>query len=271
MRSVWWLALALAVGGCKESGVLSGDDTDGLVGAGDDTDRGDDSGDTGDGGGPGPGGQAAWHHVISYMEILPSEEGLDLDGDGDVDNALGFLSEWIPTDGVGDFLADADTLLILQTWGVEDADQKVGIGALSGTDSDEDPSDNFDGETFVVAAGVRPTGRALVSVETTLGQDGSYEAELPAAPLDLGVITIPIGAPWNVVAKTTAGGQEGFFGTAIAIKDIQALLRQNNLGFLANGVAQFADVDLDGDGTDDALSLAVGFEAVPCQIELLPR
>lgn len=268
MRSLNWLPLVLALVACDERGVLAGDDTDRLPGAGDDTGGGGGGGDGGGGDGSAP---VAWHHVVGFVEILPSDEGLDLDGDGDVDNALGFLAEWIPTDGVSEFLASADQQLILQAWGVEDGDNTVAIGALQGADSDDEPADNFEGETYLVQDGVRPTGRAQVSVETTVDTDGVYVVQLPAAPLDLGVIQIPTAAPWVVVAVLTEDGQEGLFGTAVAISDIETLLRQNNLGFLAGQLDRFADVDLDGNGVEDALSLAVGFGAVPCDIQLLPR
>jgi len=268
MRSLIWCSMLLAVVGCDERGVLTGDDTDGLPGAGDGT-GGD--GDGGDGGGGPTDPPVAWHHVVSSIEVLPSEEGLDLDGDGDVDNALGFLAEWIPTDGVEDFLASADQQLILQAWGVEDGDNRVAIGALRGADSDDNPDDNFQGEVYLVQDGIRPNGRAQVSVDTELDADDVYEVQLPPAPLDLGVFVLPTSAPWAVVARLDSDGQQGLFGTAVAISDIQTLLRQNGLGFLANGVGQFADVDLDGDGTDDGLSLAVGFDAVPCDVEALPR
>jgi hypothetical protein len=269
--------LALA---CEERGSLTGDDSDAVGGA--DTDAGGDTGasDTGDedtGGGTQPNAPAldldAWHHVLSDARLLPSGQGVDIDGDGTPDNALGGIAGQLNNlgggGGITDAIAGGGTFVIFQSWGVRDCDDAVRVGLLQAADSDTDPDDNFTTkETYLVSEGLGADGKAALGTDTTLDSAGGYRAEIEGFPLDLGFLQIPVSSPWVIEATVTEGKHEGRIGTAIAVQEIIDLINDNGLGFVLNffDPRDLADVDLDDDDSNESISLVLGFEAVPCGI-----
>lgn len=280
MRYTLPLIAALAFS-CEERGSLTGDDDSDTV-TGDDTDGGGGSGDEDTGGGDTGGGTQpnapaldldAWHHVLSDARLLPSGQGVDIDGDGTPDNALGGIAGQLNGlgggGGITDAIAGGDTFVIFQTWGVRDADTAVRVGLIQGEDSDTNPDDNFTTkETYLVADGIGSDGQASLGTDATLDASGAYRAEIEGFPLDLGFIQIPVSSPWVIEATVTEGKHEGRIGTAIAVQEIIDLINDNGLGFVLAffDPRDFADVDLDDDGTDESISLVLGFEAVPCGI-----
>lgn len=208
-----------------------------------------------------------WHHVMNDIGLLPSDEGLDLNGDGSPDNALGLLSNLLPSGNAGGFLAQAEEQLILQTWWNRGAEAQAAVAVVRGSDRDGGLADGWEGLTFVVEGQLLPNGRAEVSAVVSPDEAGRYEADLPASPIDLGFIQLPTALPWRVEAQSSEDRHEGVLGTGVAVTELQRILAANQLGFLNGQVAQLADLDLDDDGTPDAISLAVSFSAVPCEVE----
>ncbi len=235
-------------------------DTDAGGGGGQDTD-----GDTGSGGGGG-GPVESWDHALGELTLLGSGQGFDLDGDGQIDNALGGFARYLGG-ALSGLVQNAGTVGIIQTWGVNDGNNRVQIGIVSGTDTDNDPSDNFSGsESFDVSSGLLPNGRAEIVAATALDPANTFEARIAAGSFTIAGFTLPTSTDVFISGTVTKDAIDGQIGTAIPTQVITDLLDQNGLGFLTGLVDGAADVDVDGDGTDDSISLAVAFKGVPCTI-----
>jgi hypothetical protein len=286
MRVAWWI-LGLAVA-CQDRGGLTvadsevgtddPSDTDGEV---TDTDGGGDGGDDGggDGGTDTDGGSTdtdvpddlpedaeAWHHVLGTFELLPSDVGFDLDGDGGVDNALGSLRNLLGGE-IQDILASGENVVVLQTWAVGDADPQAAVGFLGGLDTDGDAADNLDGsEVFEVSEGVSGAGRALAGVPVRIRRDDTYTGTLPPGVIPLFGFEIPTATPILVSGTVTVDDHEIVLGTSITLDTIADLLDQFGLGWAAGFLDGLADVDSNGDRRPDAVSLAIRLEGPSCQV-----
>lgn len=209
-----------------------------------------------------------WNHVVQTMVALPAAQGFDLDGDGDIDNVLGGFAAAINpliTDNYG----TTPEVAIVQTWGVLDGDDQADIGLFTGRDTDFDLSDNFSGaETFDASIGLGPTGRALIHATTTVDGAGNYATALPAGQIALGPVVLPISIPVAIVGTTLASGHGGQLGGAVPTSALTNLLNQVGLGFLSGALGALADIDSDGNGTPDSISVAFSFTAVPCSVQV---
>jgi hypothetical protein len=220
-----------------------------------------------DTGAPRPADQV-WNHVVQTMVALPSGQGFDLDGDGDVDNVLGgFAAAINPL--IADNYGTTPDVAIVQTWGVLDGDAQADIGLFTARDTDFDLTDNFSGaETFEASVGLGPTGRALIHATTTMDGAGNYATALAAGQIALGPLVLPISIPVTIVGTSLETGHGGQLGGAVPTSALTNLLNQVGLGFLAGALGALADIDSDGNGTPDSISVAFSFTAVPCAVQI---
>ncbi len=93
-------------------------------------------------------------NVLTKMRFLSSEYGFDLDGDGEIDNALGGIPQSARDSihaGLDEGIAVGEWTMILHITDIDDpppaSDPEVGFTVFTGLDADTpvDPSNNYDG------------------------------------------------------------------------------------------------------------------------------
>ncbi|MHC4472547.1 MAG: hypothetical protein ACYS99_16480 [Planctomycetota bacterium] len=243
---------------------------------------GQDGGNGGGGREPPPdvtGETATW--VISDVAVPPASEGLDLDGDGTPDNVLGGLGDitaLIDPDldinqTIADRLTEGDSVLLVQMWGIDDwsDDPLVLSGLMNGLDTDGIPGDNFSGtEVFDVTGSVDENGYPLLYTAASLSSGGQYEVEYSGAALEVAGFVLPAGTPVKVKGTAEPSSNSGTIGFGIPMSLVFQLIEE--LGFEINIVIEIllnsaADLDVDGDGTNESMSGALVFDSVPAGTE----
>ena len=228
-------------------------------------------------------------YVMNSIELLPSDEGFDLTGDGIPNNSLALLFEdpyvgpalgGDPNEYIAKSVRRAELLLLLDFINFNDFedDKSVDIEIFLGNDSDGDRSNNFDGTEFTVTC-------------SSLTSEGLAESQFIDAQIENGVLTGSGGAfrflvsfsntevllqNAKIVGQFDSEGlqiTEGMLGGAVSFEDLEeVVLNDPEIG------PQFADVmlaflrakldtDLDDDGDFDAMSASFQFEAVPAMID----
>lgn len=239
----------------------SGDDDTAAV-----TDTADtaESGETGDA----TAGGAVTNDVVVAFTTAAQGEGFDVDGDGEIDNAIWALGGMLDP-RIAESLTTAQHVVIAQLSGIDDwgDDTSVRIGVLTAEDPDGDGMDNTSGaEAFAGGAQVDADGLVHVATPGAL-VDGGYTVELATGPLPVGSYELELATGLFVEADVDHRQQSGLLGFGIALDKLQVALAAEGiskeiLALLVN----LADLDLDGDGTDDGLSMAFRFEAAACTV-----
>lgn len=211
-------------------------------------------------------------HVVTAVAVAEAEEGADLDGDGTVDNALA------PLGGVLDPIV-AERLLtnvhvVVLQWGdVDDwtSDASVRVGLLSAVDTDTDGSDNASGVEALDAHGyLDANGRATIAGSGALAA-GRATAEVPADTFQVGTITFAVATAVHVDATPTAEHSVGTLAFGVAVDALASALTAEGVDDSLIGlIGNLADLDLDGDGTAEAVSMAFSFDATVCGLVDLP-
>lgn len=251
---------------CDDSG-CTGSETAGMDSGSSDTSGGDsaDTADSGDSGEPDPEGLVV-NYVITAYTVANRGEGFDLDADGAVDNAV-----W-PVGGVLDPLiaeqiATALHVAIGQVSGVDDFsnDDVVRVGVVTAEDPDGDGTNNTSGtEFFAGGAAVDAEGAVLVATETAL-VGGTYTVSLATGSLPVGSYELEFATGLWISAEPTLEGETGLIGFGVSIDALTlALEAEGTDASVISALVALADLDLDGDGTPDAVSMAFAFEAAPC-------
>jgi len=204
-------------------------------------------------------------YVFDVLQLVPPEQGLDLDGDGEPDNALGALHE-LANEAIQDAIdvGYANVLIEVAPWMEtrDDAPAELGIALFHGIDTDDDPSNNLDGSgTFAVAkeqfdVSCTPTS----SFENVSFEDGRFAAatddwtlflrffggveftnlrvEGEVAP-DMAEISGTAGAIWTLCSMSTAPFPGSYPGSW--------------LDLLTNDSLLMPDIDRDGDGLEQVI------------------
>jgi hypothetical protein len=199
--------------------------------------------------------------VVTALSVGSSSDGVDLDGDGRTDNSLSFAASLLDS-SLADTVNRRDVLL-LQFWDWC-ADGAFAGGILSANDPDGDLTDNASGsEVFTVTSDVDADNH---TVDAGFGvySRGDYTLEVPTLTIDLDGYSITSAGSVYFVGTASDTDNTGTMGFAVALADVVAIAEAN--GFSADLVTGFADLDLDGDGENDALSMALNYEAVSCGI-----
>lgn len=210
-----------------------------------------------------------WFHVVNTVTVQASSQGFDLDGDGTVDNKLGDLAS-VVNPLIQSSFGTVPEVAIVQTWGVNDGDVVVDIGIVTGRDLDGNVLDNFSGtEMFSPEAGFGPTGRALLRAPATVDAFGGYLTTLPVGPIQLGPFALTTATGSVFQGFTSDASHTGTFGTAVSVAELQTVLSSFGVSAGLTGlVAALADIDSDGNGSMDSVSMSFAFTAVPCAIQV---
>ena len=282
MRTAWVLAIMLTFGCADDPDAeKGGDDTQDVDSDGapiddtnvedtdvedtdpaDDTDAADDTDDSDEEVLVDTGGSMSWYHAIQTVNALPQARGFDLDGDGTVNNSMGRVAQQINNLGLSTY-GGTDVLAGTAIVGVGPQGGVVDVSILALEDTDGDVTDNFSGvEPFALYGGVP----SIVQAAARLQPDGSFEVTLPAGTLALGPLALTTSTEIRVSGIAGPSRIEGMLGTAISDTELRNLLDTFGLGALAALLRGLNDIDADGDGTMESISLAMGFDGPSCVV-----
>lgn len=219
--------------------------------------------------------------VISSLALAPSNQGVDLDGDGTPDNQLASLQSLISTISPGFDLSQSltgaltanGTFAICEFWYVQSltSDPFVLAGVLNGTDADMDPGNDYGGSGAFVAdpASLGTDGHPAVRVATSITKGGKYSIDFTGQGLLLGGITLPENAIVILQGQAAAASNDGYIGFSVSMTTIQTLLADANVtldAFQLILLNSLLDLDTDGNGTKDALSASFAFSSVSATV-----
>jgi hypothetical protein len=214
--------------------------------------------------------------VVSDLSVAGAGQGADLTGDGNPNNALGGALALVPDVDLDAAFAEAlagDSLPIIQMFGFEsfDTDPLVWAGLLTGIDRDGDPTDNFSGsESFDASESLDSRdGYAILRAATGFGPGATYRVVASGDGFDLAGFEL---ASQSLIAiEGTAGPDSnvGFIGLGIPTDVVVDLIGEQVAlnPFLVAAIRALADVDVDGNGTKDAISLSLAFDSVSCTLQ----
>ena len=202
-------------------------------------------------------------YVERKIELLPEDQGRDIDGDGSIDNQLGEIAPFLnPTFETG--IADGSILVVFALPGLANPppDEPIEIAAywpqVRDADSPPDPSNNLTTAELLVGLSVFDADCAPHSAMTVIqdglslhgeatgkgfaGQEGLFNLQRVVADTSIeadgALTTILTGAyPSCVLATTPAGA--GLMGSSLNV--------------LVAALGLQPDIDLDGDGLESFL------------------
>jgi hypothetical protein len=205
-------------------------------------------------------------HVVKNAQLAKNTEGVDLDGDGTVDNAIGYFG-FLINDSIEATLADSSTVAVLQLVGIDDfANDEAELGIFPAEDTDDDTSDNLAGsETFDGGSAVDNSGVAVSTAPITIA-DHKYTAELPSQTLTFGTYTLVAATPIYVVGEAYAPNNRGIIALGIDKDALKDELDKNGYSQYSGLIDTLADLDTDGDDEMDAVSAALSFGSTTCTI-----
>jgi hypothetical protein len=212
--------------------------------------------------------ESTYNYAIVHLRILPSDQGLDLNGDGVGDNELGSSAQPLNAT-MADALLHGGRAITLQVAGASNlTDDQVSVGLFTGTSVSPDGGPS--GEPLIdpgIAVGA--DGRALLASRATLSS-GTYRVVLANRALSIGSLTFQVDGGLHVVSQVTEDAQAGTLGLAANATALAALLRAADQGSIADAIEAHADVDTNADGTRDAISVALEFSAVRVALTAAP-
>ncbi len=227
--------------------------------------------------------------VMNEIEMLGSDEGFDLDGDGTPDNALALLFEdpYIgpvlggdPNEFIARSIQRAELLLLLdfQNFQGYSNDSAVDIDIFLGHDPDGDKSNNFEGSEFTVTCSSLTEDNtadsqflnATIQEGQLYGDSGSFRFLVSFSNTEVLLQDAQITGTFDEEGLLLS---DGLIGGAVTYTDLEeVVLNDPEIGpsfgyamltFLANKL----DTDLDGNGEVDALSASFRFQAVPALVD----
>ena len=231
--------------------------------------------------------------VMNKIELLGSDEGFDLNGDGLPNNALALLfSDPLvgpalggdPNEYIAKSIRKAKLLLLLDfiNFNSFNNDDSVNIEIYLGDDYDGERSNNFDGTAFgVTCSSLTPEGFAESRFVDATISGGRLEGEGGAFRFLVSFSNTEVllqGA--RIVGTFDPEGQRiinGMLGGAVTFEDLEEVVRNDpEIGpqfaqVMLTFLRAKLDADLDGDGVFDALSASFSFEAVPAVINIARR
>lgn len=217
----------------------------------------------------GSGTGEALNHVVLRVTVAGRGEGFDLDGDGSADNAVWVLAAALDPILEAALAAAAPRVLVLQLADVTDPvnDGDVQLALVSAQDADGAPEDNGSGaEVFVAGAAVDADGRAVAGVDVALA-GAAYSATLLDEALVVGSVELQSATPIHIAGEVSGDVHNATVGLGVATATLVVALEAAGYPDAATVLAGVADLDLDEDGTPDAVSLALDLGAIGCRLE----
>ncbi len=220
--------------------------------------------------------------VVDRLQVSDAGSGFDLDGDGDVDNALGAnqLFRSSVNDTVPRSIREGRLLLGIELSGeLAPRDPCVTLTIWKLLDLDDDPSDNFSGrERFTfdpVSLDERGVPRAVFVDVTRDLRSIDGQADTVVLPLPMGqellLLTMHrarITGEYDPDGRITLGGF--ILGGAVDRDDLLHQLEAAGVnpppGFDWDRLLGGPDIDSDGDGTPDSYSVAFEFSGVGAEL-----
>lgn len=206
----------------------------------------------------------------------PTTAGLVLNSIDVVGGELGLIG-FVVNPLLDTTLADGTTRLLFEIRGLDDVtvqnDPMISVAVYNGLDTDMNPADDFSGtEEFVIdALSVNPDGSPI-----SLFEPGSIVAgDLTAGPATLDLFAvIGISLTGVLLEGVVTPNGAGFTTTPFTGAVPAVILDQiDNPGLLPGTLLDLLtflganeDIDLDGDGTNDAFSVDIELGAVSCVI-----
>lgn len=223
--------------------------------------------------------------VMNQVELLPLDEGFDLNENGEPNNALSLLfSDPVvgnalggdPNEYIARTVRRGEMLLLMDFRNLNDfeSDQNLHFDIFLGRDTDDRRGNNFNGDAeFLITC-------------SSLTEADEPESRFMNATLDNGVLTGRNGQfrflvsfsntevllqQARLVGTLSPDGQtitNGMMGGAVSFADLDEVIQNDpEIGpqfarVMQAFIRQKLDVDLDGDGLYDSLSAAFSFEAV---------
>lgn len=206
------------------------------------------------------------NQVLTVFHVGAEGEGVDFSGDGVPDNALAPLA--LAIDGIlADRLASNVHVLVEQLGDVDDwtNDRSIHVDLFPAVDLDDDGTDNTSGsEAFDATGFVDASGVALSGADGAI-VDGHYAVTIPADTFQVGSIVFDVATNIALEGDITAAGQTGRVSLAVTQDAIESALTAENIDATVIGlITGLADLDLDGDGTPEAVSMSFTFDASAC-------
>ncbi len=210
------------------------------------------------------------NQVLTVFHVGAEGEGVDFSGDGLPDNALAPLGMVI--DGIlADRLASNVHVLVEQLGDVDDwsNDASIHVDLFPAVDLDDDGTDNTSGaEAFDATGFVDDAGTTLAGADGAI-VDGHYAVAIPADTFQVGSIVFDVATDITLEGDVTAVGQSGRVSVAVSTTAIESALTAESLDPTVIGlITGLADLDLDADGTPDAVSMSFTFEATACALSV---
>ena len=217
--------------------------------------------------------EATYFYAVSELMVAADDEGFDLDGDGLPDNALATVNRVVdPLLQV--VMGDTPRVIAIVLDEVADFhdDPSIHAAIFGADDQDGDHSalDNFSGEeVFEAGAAVDEDGHPVEYQDVPV-DGGIYTALFEdVRGVDLGGLQIGADTPLVVGSNAfDANSQNGLLGFGVSATALVAFAEAVGMdpGDAAE-LALLADLDLDADGTDETVSVALRFGAVSCGLD----
>jgi hypothetical protein len=182
---------------------------------------------------------------------------------------------------------------IVQMWGLDKEpmcpDNVAILGFLQAEDTDRDRGNNFTGTAeFDASAATAADGRAVLRGPTSLDPGCAYEVTLNGSSLDeidIAELTLPGDTLFGLAGVVQETSNDGIIGFALPVAGLVDYVWDDILEFLGAGelppIVQdniktvvegllTPTLDVDGDGTNESIAVALSFTSVPCTITLVP-
>lgn len=224
--------------------------------------------------------------VMNEIQLLPSVEGFDLTGDGIVNNGLSLLFEdevvgsvlgGDPNEYIARTVRRGELLLLLDFIQLHDLvdDTSFSIDIFLGRDTDSRRRNNFNGEQdfYVTCSSLneeREAGSRFSNVRLSEGEISGERGQFRFLISFAGDTEVVLQQA-KISGQFSEDGElitEGLLGGAVSFAELEEVVRndpeigpgfaQVTLNFLSSKL----DVDLDGDGSVDALSASFKFTVV---------
>ncbi len=223
----------------------------------------DELGETDDEGPPKP---TRINYVVTSITLAPTGTGHDLNGDGTIDNALGFTALVVNALIAGEY-PNQEILAVLQTDGINDGSDGGTLGIFVGIDETDSVFTPGGTPTVTVYEGIDAGGLATQRGPATFTNNFvDVDASLPPTTLSLGIFSVPVSTNVRATGKARPRSVQLLAGGGISIADATTLINTFGLSNVFPNPSAYADLDTNNDGVDDTISAAFTLTGIPVTV-----